>query len=136
MNVAAMPRPRNVTVAVVILCVALIVHLVSGSIFAAFTQAAGANKPFGVFAYINVALGFCINAFLLYMIFRRHNWARVLYLVFFVLISLLSLPGGVIAFFMSPIWGSLYLLVYIAQIVALVLLFSWPGSAWFKPQVV
>ena len=136
MDVVAMPRPRSVTIAVAIFCVVLVVHLISGSMMASVTQSVRASANLGVFAYTDVVFGFCINTFLIYMIFRRRNWARIIYLVFVVYNDLLFFMTGIIALIMSPIWGSLYLLVYIAQIIGLVLLFSGSGAAWFKRQVV
>lgn len=132
MNTVANSRPRNVTFAVVILCVVLLDGLVSGGLHAAHaTLAPTVSRSF---AYAIVVFGVCINAFFVFKIFEGRNWARIVYLVFFLLGILFAVPSFIVLLGQSPAWVVLSLIGYVAQVVALVLLFTGSGSAWFKRQ--
>lgn len=133
MNNAVSLRPRNVTIAVVILCIMLLYGLVSGGIHLAHSAlVAPASKNI---AYTILVFGVCLNAFFVYKIFKGRNWARIVYLVFFLLGIVFAVPSFILLFTQSPTWVALSLVGYAAQVVALVLLFTGSGSEWFKRQV-
>ena len=130
-------RPQNVTIAVAILCVVLFYQLVSAH--AHIPHPALASARFKSAAYAVMVLSVCINAVFVYYIFKRRNWARLLYLVFFLIGILLSIPS-IIMLVRNPsilgmvelVGGLFGLIGFIAQIVALSLLFTGSGSAWFR----
>lgn len=132
MSTLANFRPRNVAVAVAVLCVVLAYSLVSGIAQAAHTTVAPPLSRSVVYA-LGVA-GVCVNTFFIYKIFKGRNWARVIYLVFVVLATLLAVRGFAAFFGRSPAWAVLGLVGHFAKIVALVLLFTRSSGAWFKPQ--
>ena len=136
MNTVANSRPRNVTIAVVILCVVLLCGLVSGSLHAAYaTLPPTVSRSFAnAILVLGVVFGVGINAFFVYNIFKGRNWARIVYLVFFLLGILFAVPSFIVLLGQSPAWVVFSLIGYGAQVVALVLLFTGPGNAWFKPQ--
>ena len=130
MDTIATSRPRNVTIAVAILCVVFIYGFVSGGVQAAHaTLLPPVSRSV---AYASIALGICINAFFVYKIFMRRNWARIVYLIFFLLGILFAVPGFLVLFRQSSVWGMFGLVGYVAQIVALVLLFTGSGDRWFR----
>lgn len=133
MATAAISRPRNVRVAVAILCAALLYALVTGVLRVALTAAVPPIITKNM-AYAFGVAGVCINAFFVYKIFKGRNWARIVYLVFYVLGIWFTVHGFAELFGRSPTWAVLGLIAYAAHIVALVLLFTRSSNAWFKPQ--
>jgi len=77
---------------------------------------------------------FAVMVFLIAMIGRGRNWARITLLVFFLLGLPLSILPLIRSFTNSPISGVLGLAQVILQIVAIVFLFQQEASAWFKPK--
>lgn len=73
-------------------------------------------------------------AILFYLIGRRKNWARWVFVILFVLGTPLSVNPLIQSLKQFPISGALGLLQVVAQIVAGVLLFLAPARAWFKRQ--
>jgi len=73
-----------------------------------------------------------VVAWLIYKISKRKNWARITYLVPTLLGSVPYVPMLVTEFKRSPFIGGLSVLQLSLQIFALWLLFTKPGSTWFK----
>jgi len=86
--------------------------------------------------YVEFALGAVLNLFFAYMIFRRHNWARIVVLVFYILGVLTSMPGLFGAFSTSVQTRTFGILGLLVQLVALVMLFTGQRSLWFKRRSV
>jgi len=133
MATAAISRPRSVRVAVAILCAALLYALVTGVLRVALTVAVPPIITKNM-AYAFGVAGVCINAFFVYKIFKGRNWARIVYLVFYVLGIWFIVHSFAELFGRSPTWAVLGLIAYAAHIVALVLLFTRSSNEWFKPQ--
>jgi hypothetical protein len=131
----AMPRPKNVTVAVAILCFVLAYSLISGLVSTATHPAPVGFSPILVreVAYTIGIFGVAINAFFVYKIFKGRNWARIIYIVFYVLGVILSIRG-LTMFHRSTVLVVLMLVGFVAQAVALMLLFTGNGRAWFQHQ--
>jgi len=130
-----MPRPKNVTVAVAILCVVLAYSLILGVVSTATRPAPAGFNPILLHevAYTIGILRVAINAFFVYKIFKGRNWARIIYLVFYVLGVILSIHS-LARFHHSFPLVVLMLVGFAAQAVALVLLFTGNGRMWFRRQ--
>jgi hypothetical protein len=88
-----------------------------------------APAPFTDFVLIVV---FALMVFLIFRIYAGKNWARVTFLVLFVIGILPTLPTMQSEFVRSPLLGTLSIVQAGLQIYALFLLFSKPGSGWFR----
>ena len=135
MATAAISTPRNVKIAVAILCAVLLYALVTGVVRVALA-AATPPMPSKNIAYAFGVAGGCINAFFVYKIFKGRNWARIIYLVFYILGIWFAMRGFAGLFGRSPAWAVLGLIAYAAHIIALVLLFTRSSNTWFKSQSV
>lgn len=133
MATAAISTPRNVKIAVAILCAVLLYALVTGVVRVALATAAPPMVAKNI-AYVFGVAGVCINAFFVYKIFKGRNWARLIYLAFYVLGIWFAVRGFAELFGRSPTWAVLGLIAYAAHIVALALLFTRSSNTWFKPQ--
>jgi hypothetical protein len=105
---------------------------VSGAVYAAHATALPLAANSIVFA-IGVS-GICIDAFVVYKIFRGRNWARITYLVLFLLGIVFAVHGFTLLLERSPTRAALSLVVQAARFIALVLLFTRPSGAWFRPK--
>jgi hypothetical protein len=121
------PRPTKVGNALVILYISLGIGIVRSIIEGPTTsEAAGVG--------ITVFVALAVLAFmwwLIIMIGRRRNWARVTFLVLFLLGVLPSIWPLVRSFSISPVSGLLGLLQVVLQVIALIFLFQHEASAWF-----
>ncbi|HSH97962.1 MAG TPA: hypothetical protein VK954_06690 [Methyloradius sp.] len=88
------------------------------------------SATFTLFVSLTVV---AVVGWLIYKISKRKNWARITYLVPTLLGSVPYIPMLVGEFERSPFIGSLSVVQLVLQIFALWLLFTKPGSAWFKP---
>ena len=125
-------RPKKVQNAVTILYVTLGIGIVR-AVMEASANAEMAGVGFLMFVTLVV---FAVMVFLIAMIGRGRNWARITLLVFFLLGLPLSILPLIRSFTNSPISGVLGLVQVILQIVAIVFLFQQEASAWFKPKPV
>lgn len=123
-------RPKKVQNAVTILYVTLGIGIVR-AVMEASANAEMAGVGFLMFVTLVV---FAVMVFLIAMIGRGRNWARITLLVFFLLGLPLSILPLIRSFTNSPISGVLGLVQVILQIVAIVFLFQQEASAWFKPK--
>ena len=121
-------RPDKVSTAVKLLYLSIAIGVVR-SIFEipTLTQTTSLSLVISVSVFT-----LAIMAFLIYMIGRGRNWARITFLVLF----LIGLPFSVLPLLQSllanPISGVLGLSQAVLQIIALVFLFQKPSSDWFK----
>jgi len=121
-------RPANVGTAVKLLYITLGIGVVR-SIMEASTTAKVASPGFVMFITFFV-LG--IMWFFIYMIGKGRNWARITFLVLFII----GIPFAILPLLQSlaanPISGLLGIGQTVIQVIALVFLFQKPSSAWFK----
>ena len=134
MNTASNLRPRNVVIAVAILCVVQMYDLVS--VLSHVEQLVLIRRSSTNDVYATVLVGVCVSLFFIYKIFERRNWARIAYLVLFLLGVLAEVSGVITLFHQRSIWTPLDIFSSIAEIVVLILLFTGLGNSWFKRVVV
>lgn len=82
-----------------------------------------------IFAFL---LTLAFTVFLFVMILRGKNWARLLFLTFFLIGFPFSLPSIFMAFQKSPIPSVFSLAQICLQMMAAVLLLQKPSRQWFK----
>lgn len=136
MSAVTESRPRGVTLAVAMLCVMAIVGTISSAYYIGHShtaQALSKQLPYTrIIQYGALIFGLVLNLFFAVMVFLRHNWARIVVLVFFILGAVFTLPSYLGFFHISiqqKIFGAVGFLV---QLVALVLLFTGQQNSWFK----
>ncbi len=80
---------------------------------------------------IVIALG-ALNVLLIYNVARGRNWARVTYLILFIM-DLPAIPKIVLPMFSrSVVFGMLNLGAHVVRLVVICLLFTKPSSNWFR----
>ena len=117
--------PRPVRVAVGLLWASMALGVINGII----------DFPSGSrsFMYVVAVVVFAVQALLFFNIAAGRNWARITFLVLFLLGAMMSLPLFLPMFvFAPPAAALLVLLMTFLQAYALVLLFTQPGSGWFR----
>lgn len=136
MSIVMGSRPRGVSVAVALLCIMYIVGSISGAYQLGHNhleQSLSQQLPYmHAIQYGGLAFGLALNLFFAVMTFFRHNWARIVVLVFFILGVLLSLPTYLGVFHMSPQAEIFGVFGFLVQLMALILLFTGHRSLWFK----
>ena len=123
-------RPKKVQNAVTILYVTLGFGIVR-AVMEASANAEMAGVGFLMFVTLVV---FAVMVFLITMIGRGRNWARITFLVLFLLGLLPSILPLIRSFAISPISGVPGLAQVVLQIVAMVFLFQQESSAWFRAK--
>jgi hypothetical protein len=86
---------------------------------------------------LTVTIGLLVLAFMLWLVFmigRRRNWARITFLVLFLLGFIPAVPALIGAFDISVVSGLLGVSQVVFQVAALVLLFVKDSSEWFRQQ--
>lgn len=94
-------------------------------------NATAANVP-PALLYSIAAISALLMAFFIYQIGRGRNWARITFLVLFLLGSISFVSGLTGLFNRSVVAGTLSTAQAIMQMVALYFVFSKPGSLWFS----
>jgi len=121
-------KPQSVKTAVNLLWASLAVGLVK-MLMDLSNLSAIAPPAFTNFVLIFV---FAFNAFLIFKISAGRNWARITFLVLFVIGMLPALPLMLGEFSRAPVVGALSVAQVGLQVYALFLLFTQPGSAWYR----
>src|SRR5574340_560235 len=125
---ASMERPREVVYAMRLTIASLVLALVAFPL----------RRPevikshlmvLGIFA-IFLTLSFTV--FLIFMILRGQNWARLLYITLFFLGLPLSVPAFLMALSKNPISAFINLIQLSLQMMAVVLLLQKPTRDWFR----
>lgn len=80
-----------------------------------------------VWAVVLGAMGFVIH-----QIGSRQNWARILWLILFILVLPFWALPLLHFLFVTPLYGLIGLLQLVGQAVALVMLFQKPSNEWFR----
>lgn len=124
----AVQKPQSVATAVNLLWASLAVGLVKMLMdFSNLSAVAPA-----AFTNFVLVFTFALIAFLIFKISAGRNWARITFLVMFVIGMLPTLPLMLGEFSRSPVVGALSVAQVGLQVYALFLLFTQPGSVWFR----
>ena len=94
----------------------------------------GLEKPEAWSGWIIPAAAFAFVILLTVSISAGHNWARILFLVFFLIGTVPYAAALREVFALSAIYGALSLLQCLLQLGAMVLVFTSPGSTWFRKE--
>jgi hypothetical protein len=121
-------RPGSVGTAVTVLWVSLGVGIAKVALDFANLRA---MAPMGFTLFVLVAT-FAVLILLVLKIAAGRNWARIVFLVLFIVGTVPTLPVVRDELERAPLVGALSILQILLQIWALVLLFTKPGSAWFR----
>jgi hypothetical protein len=121
-------RPRSVGTAVTLLWISLVVGFAKGALD--FTHLR-AMAPVGFTVFVLV-FTFAVLILLVLRIGAGRNWARIAFLILFIIGTVPTLPVVRDELERAPLVGALSILQLLLQIWALVLLFTRPGSAWFR----
>jgi Na+/glutamate symporter len=133
MSAVVEEAPRQVRSAVFLLWASLLLAVVEW-----FASQAGAEMP-GEFDWVTpvvMAVFFAANGYLIHLASQRKNWARIVLLIFTVL-SVVSLVLFLLVWPTDPEndpwWSTLLTSAsFVADIVAMIWLFSGPASKWFR----
>ncbi len=124
----AVQKPQSVASAVNLLWASMAVGLVK-MLMDFPNLSAVAPAAFTNFVLVFV---FALDAFLIFKISAGRNWARITFLVIFVIDMLPTLPLMLGEFSSAPVIGALSVAQVGLQVYAMFLLFSQPGSGWFR----
>lgn len=149
MNIVTNARPRRVSIAVILLFVpviygfaAEIVSWVGGGLAKSVPQKLANVHHVDLIIIVINACMFALNIFIIYKVFKGKNWARLLYLFYFVL----GVTGLILMFMLllhypkasTQLTHLRYeaIVPLLFDFVALVLLYSGPSIPWFRrPQL-
>jgi len=73
-----------------------------------------------------------LGAFLIYMVYKGKNWARITFLILFVVGIILNIENMILWFFAVQILLALYLLEIVLTITALYFLLQDKSSKWYS----
>jgi hypothetical protein len=122
-------KPTAVSTAIKLLYATLVIGALRSSLeWSRLTQAASAGSVLSV-----TLLTVTLLVWLIYKMDRGRNWARITFLVFFILGTPLSVAPLVKSLSYSPASGVLGLLQVGLQAVALFMLFGRNARSWFRP---
>jgi hypothetical protein len=124
----AVQKPQSVATAVNFLWASMAVGLVK-MLMDFSNLSAVAPSAFTNFVLV---FTFALIAFLIFKISAGRNWARITFLVMSVIGVLPTLPLMLGEFSRSPVVGALSVAQDGLQVYALFLLFTQPGSVWFR----
>ena len=124
----SLKRPSDVTRAVQLLYASIAIGFVS-SIFGITYEISGASI---FFALVPLILFFGLFAFLVFKISQGRNWARITFLVIFLLGVPFAIPMYMQELRRNFLLGSLSIFIALLQLVAVYLLFRKNSNLWFK----
>jgi hypothetical protein len=126
----AAQKPQSVATAINLLWASLVVGLVN--VLMDFSSlSAAAPAAFTSF----ICFTFALIAFLIFKISSGRNWARITFLVMFIIGVLPTVPIVLGEFSRSAVLGALSVAHIGLQVYALFLLFTRPSSTWFRKGV-
>jgi hypothetical protein len=126
MDATTRARPKAVAIAAYLVWIALAVTLAEALIQDSH------RTPFDFsFVAISVAV-FSVPILLVYMIWRRHNWARITFAALMVIGMYFTIPEVIASWEGAPFASIGRSAIAALQLVGLYLLFSVPSNAWFK----
>ena len=120
-------KPRSVTLAVTLLWVSLAI----GVIKAPFDPAGLNAVPYPAIVWSVAAVIMAFFCLLIFKISAGRNWARVTFLVIFLLGLVLGVPGLMAEFQRAPVLALVSIAASVMQLWAVILLFTSPGKNWF-----
>jgi hypothetical protein len=121
-------KPQYVRYAENLLWTALVIGVVNSA-----TQLYFVDDHFYIAIFLLV-LGVSLTSFVYYKMLAGKNWARSLFL-FFCIMSVFNAFGlANRAFHHSIFNGSIFIITYAMQAIALAFLYTRPANAWFKAQ--
>ena len=119
-------RPKAVKTAAYLIWIALAVTLAESLI-------QHSNRtPFDISLVAISFAVFSVPILLVYMIWRRQNWARVIFAVLMVIGMYFTVPEVIASWDSAPFSSIKRSVIAAFQLVGLYLLFSAPSNAWFK----
>lgn len=125
---ASMERPKEVVYAVRLAITSLILTLVAFPLRR--PELIKSHLPIlGIFALF-IALS--VSGFIIFMILRGQNWARLLFITFFFLGLPFSVPAFLMALAKNPAAAIIMLIQLALQMMAAVLLLQRPARDWFR----
>jgi hypothetical protein len=127
--VPALPsRPRQVQIAVALLWLSLALGIPEAILSTRQVEGDGMGAAFAVV----MLLVFGLVGFLTLKVYQGRNWARIAMLVLTVLSVIMMLFPSDESRAEGPMLQGLYLFDVLIEVVAMYLVFSKPGSLWFK----
>lgn len=150
LNETELSRPKRVLVAITLLYAALgigvtrivldlySVYLITGPPWLmTMVNKTGITWLLPIVLLLSALVTFTLLLVLIYLIGQGKNWARISFLVLWLIGILLFLSAIPLRRFLAahPISGMFALLQYVFQVVALVLLFQNESSRWFRKSV-
>jgi hypothetical protein len=124
-------RPQEVTTAIILLWTSLAVGIVNSALQWPYLRLLGST---GFILAVQVVTG-AVFAWLIYKISVGRNWARITFVVAFV-VGFIAFPGQVKAAILhSGFSGVIMLAQTLFQVIALYLIFLSPGRHWFGARV-
>ncbi len=132
MDPSQINRPKEVTIAVILLCLLMATGFIQLILNASMLLkiAPPAFIAFTVSAFLGIGI------LLTYMIWNGRNWVRITFLVLFIIGTPFSILQTLQILIVAPISGLLNIGGIVIQIIALILLFQKPSSDWFKEMKV
>ena len=120
--------PKNVFNGVILLCIALGLGILRAIIGIPLLE-----EPIAILiaAIIAVPL-FLLAVFLIYKIYNGKNWARITFLVLFIIGIILNIDDMILWLFVVPILFVLYIIEIIVTIIALFFILQDKSSKWFE----
>ena len=127
-------RPEKVTNAVNLLWIGIGLGVIN--VFLTLINSINTMEDSSLITYFILQSLFTIAilSFLIYMIGKGRNWARITFLVLFIAGALIIIPQLIILLMTNTFIGILTLIHSILQLIALVLLFEKTSSDWFKSK--
>ena len=132
MSTAPKPNSTHIPIKIASAVRLLWISLIFGIIRSVF-EIAKVEEVIGIIIGVGIALPIIsIVALLIYMIGKGRNWARITYLVLFIVGFALGVPALVISVFTNPLFTVLRLGETILTGIGLILLFRSTSSNWFQ----
>jgi len=122
---AAVQKPAQVGYAVALMWISLLLDVIDTLLDPAFPQAVPVAQT------IIVAM-LALQAVFIVLVSAGHNWARIVALLMFGVAILLTVPDFGQEYARSRLVAVLDLVSMAVEAVAMVLIFTRPGSAWFR----
>lgn len=123
-------RPSKANTAIILLYIAWVLGVLRAFLGAPAMSHLGSEGQAGAAVAIVVVI-FAIMLFFIFMIGKGRNWARITFLVLFIIGTLMMIVGLVSG---APLGAAALMDVVqvLIQLVALVMLFSGESNAWFQ----
>ena len=127
---ANVERPKEVTRAVLLIAASFAI----GGIRAVFDLAQKVSGVYFLVALLLLVIFLGICFFFVNRIAAGKNWARIVFLVLFLIGLPLAVPGYVAELRINPLHGSFSIIIALLQLVGTYLLFKKDSNIWFRRQ--